>query len=225
MPTMIMTVWPIASALSLRQWQSDRVDGSGLASALTAMSAGDPARAFRLYAWNTALCEALYGSLQGLEITLRNKIHDRLAVEIAADWYDNAGVGLRHAQVEQIQCAKTTLRRLGKPLEPSRVVGELSFGFWVGLLSSKYENSLWRPHLRGVFVNAPSRFVRRDAHLPLEAIRLLRNRIAHHKPILQRTLANEHGQILSVLGWLCSSTAKWVAHHSRFAEVHAAEPR
>jgi hypothetical protein len=39
------------------------------------MAGRDAAQALRFYMWNMALSEALYGSLQGLEVTLRNKFH------------------------------------------------------------------------------------------------------------------------------------------------------
>jgi len=44
------------------------------------IAGGDAAQALRHYMWNTALSDALYGPLQGLEITLRNKIRDRLVL-------------------------------------------------------------------------------------------------------------------------------------------------
>jgi len=188
------------------------------------IAAGDLAQALRLYMWNTALSEALYGPLQGLEITLRNKIHQRLAGAFGAHWYDDARLGLRYAQQQQVATAKQTLQFQGKPLEPERIVAELSFGFWVGLFGSKYENQLWRPHLRPLFVNAPSPFVRKDAHTVFDEIRLLRNRIAHHEPILQRALSKEHGIILTAIEWFCATTASWVNHHSRFATIYAARP-
>lgn len=190
----------------------------------TAVAGGDAAQALRLYMWNTALSEALYGPLQGLEITLRNKIHERLTVAFGAHWYDDSKLQLRHAQLQQISTAKQTLGFQGKPVEPSRVLAELNFGFWVGLFSPKYETHLWRPHLRSLFVNASSPFVRKDAHKALDEIRLLRNRIAHHEPILQRRLPEEHGLILTVIQWFCVETATWVGHHSRFATVYASRP-
>lgn len=189
-----------------------------------AMANGDTAQALRLYMWNTALSEALYGPLQGLEITLRNKVHECLSRSFGAQWYDAPATGLLSAQQQQILEAKQTLTRLGKSLDPGRVVAELNFGFWVGLFASRYENPLWRRHLRTVFVNAAAPFVRNDAHRVLNEIRFLRNRIAHHESILQRPLRAEHGMILTTIRWFCAATADWVAHHSRFDNVHATQP-
>lgn len=189
-----------------------------------AFAKGDTAQALRLYMWNTALSEALYGPLQGLEITLRNKIHQCLYEVFGAYWYDAPGLGLRHAQQQHIDRAKQALDFQGKPLEPDRVVAELSFGFWVGLFGPKYETQLWRPHLRKLFVNSPAPFLRKQAHAALDEIRLLRNRVAHHEPVLHRGTSEEHRLILDSIGWLCATTAEWVAHHSRFDTIYASRP-
>ena len=188
------------------------------------IAAGDAARALRLYVWNTALSESLYGPIQGLEVTLRNKIHQRLRDQFGTRWYDESRVGLQYAQRDQVLRAKQSLQHQGKPLDPPRLLAELSFGFWVGLFGRRYETNLWRPHLRQLFVNAPRPFLRKDAHRVLENIRYLRNRVAHHEPILQRSLEHEHGLVLTAIGWLCAATTRWVAHHSRFDVVFSTRP-
>jgi hypothetical protein len=71
--------------------------------------------------WNTALSEALYGPIQGLEITLRNKIHVQLTAKFRASWYDDPRIGLQYAQQNQIASAKQSLQLQGKPLDPQRV--------------------------------------------------------------------------------------------------------
>jgi hypothetical protein len=61
----------------------------------------------------TALSESLYGPTQGLEVTLRNKIHRRLTDHFGARWYDHARVGLQYAQCDQVLRASYDL--LGRP--------------------------------------------------------------------------------------------------------------
>lgn len=101
-----------------------------------AMARGDIAEALRLYMWNTALSEALYGTIQGLEITLRNKMHERLAARFGPRWYDVASVGLQYIQQDQVLRAKQSLQQQGKPPDSPRIVAELSLGFWVGLFGT-----------------------------------------------------------------------------------------
>lgn len=47
---------------------------------------------------------------------------------------------------------------------------------------ANYEMTLWRPALRQVFAHCAT-LTRRQAHEPLNDLRILRNRIAHHAPI------------------------------------------
>ena len=101
----------------------------------------------------------------------------------------------------------------------------LSFGFWVSLLGSggrmdpdgrraNYEMTLWRPALRRAFPHRTP-LTRKQAHRPLNALRKLRNRIAHHEPIFARPLLEDHQRILEVTGWISPGVQAWVKHHSR----------
>lgn len=82
---------------------------------------------------------------------------------------------------------------------------------------SNYDMTLWRPCLYKAFPNA--RLRRAEAHAPLDYLRTLRNRIAHHEPIFQRHLATDYRQILTVTGWMCANTRDWIAHNSRIEHI------
>ena len=145
---------------------------------------GDKTKAFQLYAWNASISAALYVPLQGLEVTLRNALHRQLTDCFGTQWYDQRTVRtiLTPRSVARLDEAKATLRQ---PVTPSRLVAELSFGFWISLLGpgpkKRYEFQLWRPALRKAFPT-PERLLRHDVHEPLDYLRTLRNRIAHHEP-------------------------------------------
>ena len=184
--------------------------------------------ALRLYVWNTRISAALYGPLQALEILIRNAFHRELAAAYGAAWYDNPRVPLTPAAAARVADAKDTLRRARRPLDPGRIVAELSFGFWERLLSRgphgprNYEMALWRPALYRAFPNA--RRPRAAIHRPLPGLRDLRNRIAHHEPIFGRDLAADYQTILEVIGWMCGDTRAWVIHHSDVPAVLAERP-
>ena len=189
---------------------------------------GDRVEAVRLYAWNTAISGAFYGPLQGLEVALRNAMHDRLTERYGPAWYDNAKAGLDRGAVARVAGAKSELARDGYGDDPARVVAALSFGFWVSLSGSggrtdtghkaNYEMTLWRPVVRGVFAHRAT-LTRKQAHRPLNALRTLRNRIAHHEPIFLRNLNVDYQRILDVVGWISAETRSWIEHHSRVPEV------
>ena len=115
---------------------------------------GDKTKTFQLYAWNAAISAALYVPLQGLEVTLRNALHGQLTQRFGAQWYDQRTVRtiLSPRTIERLETTKTAIRH---PVTPSRLVAELSFGFWISLLGpgpkKRYEFQLWRSALRKAF--------------------------------------------------------------------------
>jgi hypothetical protein len=149
---------------------------------------GDEARGLKRYVLNTKISEAFYTPIQGLEIALRNSLHNQAKAHLGENWFAASAATLRHPATEMIGKAERALTADGKIPTPGRMLAELNFGFWVTLLSSKYENSLWRPCLRKAFPNRPKGTERKQVHGALNAVRRLRNRIAHHEPILQRQL-------------------------------------
>jgi hypothetical protein len=181
------------------------------------LAANDLREAIRLYERNTSFSEALYGLLQGLEVTLRNSMHHALSLGLAReDWYES--VVWQVAQQEQIDNAKDSLQKKAKPVTPGRMVAELTFGFWVGLTGPKYSVDLWERHLYKAFPNA--KLGRKQLNKRLESIRLLRNRVAHHEPILSRDLVKDVDRILETIGWIDKDTERWVRQtncfHDRF---------
>ena len=184
--------------------------------------------AVRLYAWNTAVCAAFYGPLQGLEVALRNAMHRRLAERYGPTWYDYPGAGLDRGAKGRIADARSELTRDGHGDGPPRIVAALSFGFWVSLLGpggrteaghrANYQMTLWRPALRGAFAHRAT-LTRKQAHRPLNALRILRNRLAHHEPIFARDLIADHARILDVAGWISPAARTWIEHHSRAPAV------
>ena len=193
---------------------------------------GDRAKALHLYTWNTATSAAFYGPLQGLEVALRNAMHRRLAECYGLDWYDNPATGLDTACLARLADAKTEAARTGQIPGPPRIVAALSFGFWISLLGpggrivptgrkANYEMTLWRPALRRAFPHR-SPLTRKQAHRPLDSLRKLRNRIAHHEPIFARDLLEDHQRILEVTGWISPGVRTWIESHSRVAALLAA---
>ena len=192
---------------------------------------GDRAKALHLYTWNTAISAAFYGPLQGLEVALRNAMHRRLTECYGSAWYDNHAAGLDTVCLARLADARTEAARTGPAPGPPQIVAALSFGFWISLLGSggridptgrraNYEMTLWRPALRRAFPHR-SPLTRKQAHRPLNGLRKLRNRIAHHEPIFARDLLEDHQRILDVTGWISPGVRTWIEGHSRVAALLA----
>ena len=190
----------------------------------------DRKRAIRFHAWNTAVSAAFYGPLQGLEVALRNAMHRQLAERYGPAWYDNPNTGLDKGALDRVVAARPELARVGYGDEASRIVAALSFGFWVSLTGpggrlesgrkANYEMTLWRPALRRAFPHRET-LTRKQAHHPLNDLRALRNRIAHHEPIFMRDLAGDHKRILDVAGWISPGLRTWIEYHSRVLDLLA----
>ena len=193
-----------------------------------AAARGDRARAIRLHVWNTAVSAAFYGPLQGLEIALRNAMRRELAERYGPSWYDNPNAGLDKGALDRVTGARSELARAGYGNEASRIVAALPFGFWVSLTGpggrrasghkADYEMTLWRPAPRRAFPHR-EKLTRKQAHRPLDDLRILRNRIAHHEPIFARDLARDHERILDVAGWISPGTATWIERHDRVFDL------
>lgn len=188
------------------------------------------------YLWNMAVCEALYPSLQGLEVAVRNTIFNAgtgiypftgspQAGQVPC-WLDAAGL-LQPDERRSVDLAKMRLTAAGKALEPGRLIAELTFGFWTALFDVRYENTrvLWpRLFSQRIFAHAPSRYKNRKSLSPLlNRVRHLRNRAFHHEPIWHwRDLADHHAITLDLIGWMSPSLRQTVEAMDRFDRVHAA---
>jgi hypothetical protein len=182
-------------------------------------ASGDRLEAIKLYERNTALSEALYTPLQGLEICLRNSMNLELTAFLGNAWHENGKDIFQYPATEMLHKARHALTVDRKPVTTGGLVAELSFGFWATILGSKYDTSLWIPALRCAFPNRPGRTERHQVQGALNAIRRLRNRVAHHEPIMHRHLDEDYELILRIIGWCSRETSAWVASQSRFKQV------
>jgi len=79
---------------------------------------------------------------------------------------------------------------------------------------------LWAPSLRHAFPSA-----RRDRlHSSIDKIRLLRNRIAHHEPLIAHDLQDEYARILQTAEQIGVRLAWWIDSTSRVGEALRRRP-
>lgn len=163
--------------------------------------AGDLARAEQLYWWNVDVSSAFYTPLHCLEVCLRNALHAELVVRQGrADWWATAALDDDGKHQVDAASNKLGMRRSGVT-GPDDIVAELSLGFWVSLLSQRYDQVFWTPALYRAF--RPGYTGRRDAlHRNLDHLRRFRNRIMHHEPVYHRRLSVDHKRIYELVGYL-----------------------
>jgi hypothetical protein len=97
-----------------------------------------------------------------------------------------------------IAAVRDRLRPLGHDSRHQIIAG-LSFGFWSGMLGSRYED-LWRSALRHAFPHSPG--TRKSVSAPVEAIRKFRNRLAHADSMLNVDIPFEMRRILDITAYI-----------------------
>jgi hypothetical protein len=179
--------------------------------------------ALKLYEENTRLAEAFYTPLQALEVTLRNALHDRLTAVYGPDWYANGKPGFQPNSEQMLLDAIGELSATKSNYIPGDLVAELKFAFWVGLLGTHYDATLWRRCFYKAFTGGGGK-PRSTVHGRFNALRRFRNRVMHHEPIYQRPLQQLHDEMIEAIEWICKDTAAWTAHHSRVPTVLSTTP-
>jgi hypothetical protein len=163
----------------------------------------DVGKALRLYKENALTAASFYPLLQGVEITLRNAINREMTARWGHDWFRVAPLGHKERDV-----IEKSLRHLPKDFTKGHLVADLSFGFWVRLLSTYYYQSLWVPQLYKCF---KMRTHQKIIHSRFVEILTLRNRIAHYEPIFMRSYVDDRAMLLEAIGWLEPDMAHWLS--------------
>ncbi len=191
---------------------------------------GDLKTAIDLHIWNTALGSALHSPVQNTELLLRNACNVQLAALYGApDWFNHFPATVVDPHYDylnrEVRKVQNRLRQSGRNVNhPPCVVAGLNFGFWVALFESRLHRDLWTPALHRAFPNRPAGWNRANIWSALDAIRRLRNRIAHHEPIFHKNLSVAHTQILEVAEAICPHASDWISYHSNFQEVLNDQP-
>ncbi len=168
-------------------------------------------QALKLYILNSRVSAAFLHDLHFVEVALRNKFDAQLVLRYGQDWYARSDfLSLINGRGRSILLkAQRDAARGDSPdssVSPGKVIAELSFGFWLQLTDAPLEHGLWVPCLHRAF--APRRAPKRSVfNARLEVLRQLRNRIAHHEPVLHWDLPASYRDIQQIGALLCPHTA------------------
>ena len=186
-------------------------------------SNGDRDRAIHLYTLNTKISESLCTPLHMLEVALRNRVHQVMSACHGPTWYDQEAHQANPVQAGMLLKARQDMVDAKKEEASGRMIAALTFGYWTAMFGKEYED-LWQTTLKDIARREDGKGLTRKAFSkPLAPIRTLRNRIAHHEPILYWTLPKHYEAVLQLTAWLSPVAAEWCRDHSRFAETYPAE--
>lgn len=178
------------------------------------------------YLWNMALSEALYPTLQALEVGLRNSLHAAATAHFGTDmWFEPRRNIIRSQDSWQVNKAIAKVQPI---VTAGRVIHALNFGFWTTLMDRRYEVHFWRPLIKPTFPAMPKHIrTRRDLSRRFNQIRELRNRIFHHERIWDwtyngRDLVQQHQDIREALGWVSPVLLNTMGLFDRFPDTFTA---
>lgn len=191
----------------------------------------DPLQALMLYHRNLALSESLYPALQLVEVALRNRFEMYLLNTYGKAWYAATAF---HALLEprdlktilntqrDLTASNATLLRKNpaatpRPITSGRMIAELNFGFWTGLLGNHYSGRFWGRAAATLFPNEPIisagktlNDLQKAVNPMLRDVRHLRNRVFHHEPILHDgRLWDNHAATWRLLEWMSPEALDW----------------
>ena len=183
-------------------------------------------RALELYVWNAQLSAALMTPISVCEVVIRNAVDDGLTALHGVNWPWHHGFFLSLP----LEGRKSLDAARNKPASTStgKVIAELNFGFWEYMFTAPFDAALWTPHLARVLPNLPTMPVnmgRRHVRDELFKLRRLRNRIAHHEPLLTLNVQQTMNEIEALIALRCQDTAAWMAQTNNLAPLVAARPR
>lgn len=157
-----------------------------------AVFGGDTTQAVALYHLDLTLASALHNLLAVAEVCLREAMHRQLTELLGPQWYVN-----RHGLFDERtqRNLATAMAKVKGPRQPGKVVAEITFGTWTGLLEpggwtqhptgrarTDYEATLWTPALKDAFPRSSG--VRAEVAEIALRVRYARNRVAHYEPVV-----------------------------------------
>jgi hypothetical protein len=148
------------------------------------------------------------------EVVTRNAAAEVLEAVYGARWPWSSTFEASLPHPAQGWSARREIRnvRANQPTT-GKVIAELKFVFWQKLFTKRHDVRLWAPHIATAFPGAPAMpaaSLRDRVYRDLEALRLLRNRLAHHEPVITRNLLDDLNRMLDLVELRNADTAAWV---------------
>ena len=146
------------------------------------------------YLENLVFSKKAYIPLSILEISLKNSINDLLTDKLGENWLEDKNF-LTNDSLRKIEEAKKILYKRAELISKSKIIAELSFGFWVNLFKKPYEKKLRTKDIQKIFTNLPpkkEKMINREViYKELNHIRNFRNRVFHYEKVINKDNYNQ----------------------------------
>lgn len=198
-----------------------------------ALAGNDIQLGLQLYEWNLRLSSALMIPIAISEVALRNAVDAALTDLYGPDWPWDAGFirELPNPPANQFNPRRELVITATRYLHPKRtgkVVADLKFVWWEKILRARHEGTIWDNKLPDVFPNAPPSLrittVREILREAVQDIRELRNRIAHHEPIITRDLLADLQRLRRIANFVGLEVEQWLVSIEKVSELVSERP-
>ncbi|EIA4658306.1 hypothetical protein SDD15_004484 [Salmonella enterica] len=187
-------------------------------------------KALNLYMWNAQVSAAFLVPLHICEVVTRNALSEVLEKIYGQRWPWSAGFERSLPDPVRGYSPKKDLIN-ARRFQPTtgKIIPELKFVFWQKLLTSRFDQRLWNTDIFLAFPNAAgaglsTANVRQNIYDDLENIRKLRNRIAHHEPIITRPLEDDFSRIKRVVAYKNTDTLDWLQRNQTLLPLLTLRP-
>jgi hypothetical protein len=200
-------------------------------------------KALDLYEWNSALTAAFQHDLAHLEVGLRNAYDRALTQAVPGGhphWvfepqrhfppdmqkaanrarYD-ANEKTRRLIADAVKAARSSGPATAARPPSGKVIAEMGFGFWRYLSVKRHDKGLWVPHLHKAFQPGVAR---RDVDEPVSRLHKLRNRVAHHEPLLSADLAGRCQDMLALARLISPELESYISANSSCPRLLTTRP-
>jgi len=168
-----------------------------------------------LYERNLIISNKFFYLLNYFEVVLRNAVVQAIEISFRCNetnsWHANEAFIRslsrrgRHSPKSMFDSAKEKF-----PDSPSKMIPELKFVFWQKMLMANYEERIWQGCFNSIFPNATVEN-RQIFYDWTDQLRELRNRIAHHEPIIfNRDLENDLEVLTKFIYCRCINTYDFI---------------
>ena len=238
---------------ALAQYTTDHLESQGLSEGLSpnldlvvgtlslerlskylARTGGNVSQALELYGWNQEVGASLTVTLAEVEVCLRNRIAGALDDAYGHKWHRVARFRNAHTEIQhELDKAEGRIRK-AVPSVPD-IIAASDFNLWRELCKPAYAGVFWAKRIPLAFPHmtlvGKEREVLTELHRRVDLLLKLRNRIAHHEPIIGSKLekvgaklADRHRDATELLQWMSPDLACWVLARDRFSTVLSACP-
>ncbi|MBA0210814.1 hypothetical protein H0256_17840 [Pectobacterium brasiliense] len=187
-------------------------------------------KALRLYMWNAQISAAFFVPLHVCEVLTRNAISEVIEKVYGDRW--PWSIGFERSLPIPIHGYKPKDDLIsGRRNQPTtgKVIPELKFVFWQKMLTGRFDTRLWKNHILTAFPHAVAQGLsaaqlRQNLYNDLETVRKLRNRIAHHEPIINRNLLDDFATIKRIIAYRCEHSVEWMQNNQMLLPLLTLKP-